>query len=393
MKTVLLGVTGCIAAYKVCEIVRGIQKTASDLNVKVVMTEHATKFVGPTTFRALTGNEVAVSLFDEASDPIHHISLAKEADVFCIAPATANVIAKIANGIADDLLTTTALATRAPLVIAPAMNDKMFENDKTQENIARCEAKGARIVSPASGYLACGDVGAGRLEDPQVIVAEILQALSRSRDLAGKRVLVTAGPTQEAIDPVRYLSNRSSGIQGYAIAAEAAARGAQVTLVSGPVALQQPEGVTCIQVRSAREMLAACEAPFKTADLAVFVAAVSDWRPAEVSQGKIKHDGGNLELTLVPNPDIAATLAADKRGTYVVTFAAETGDPLDYAKAKLVKKNADLVVANDVSSDALGMGTVDNHVWFVERDGVVELPTCSKRAIARELLSRVAKQL
>ena len=311
MKTVLLGVTGCIAAYKACEIVRGIQKTAPDLNVKVVMTEHATKFVGPTTFRALTGNEVAVSLFDEASDPIHHISLAKEADVFCIAPATANVIAKIANGIADDLLTTTALATRAPLVIAPAMNDKMFENEKTQENIARCEAKGARIVSPASGYLACGDVGAGRLEDPQVIVAEILQALSRSRDLAGKRVLVTAGPTQEAIDPVRYLSNRSSGIQGYAIAAEAAARGAQVTLVSGPVALQQPEGVTCIQVRSAREMLAACEAPFKTADLAVFVAAVSDWRPAEVSQGKIKHDGGNLELTLVPNPDIAATLAED----------------------------------------------------------------------------------
>lgn len=392
MKTVLLGITGCIAAYKACEIVRGLQKADSSINVKVVMTEHATHFVGPTTFRALTNNEVAVGLFDNPSDPIHHISLAKECDVFCIAPATANVIAKIANGTADDLLTTTALATKAPIVIAPAMNSGMWNDPATQQNLTACEARGMRVVAPGSGYLACGDVGAGRLEEPAVIVEAILETLKATRDMEGKRVVITAGPTQEPLDPVRYISNGSSGRAGYDIAAEALARGAQVTLVTGPVALTPPEGAEVIRVRTACEMLEACREPFSKADVAVFVAAVSDWRPAEFSQQKMHRDGSSISIEFVPNPDIAATLGAQKGNTYVVAFAAETGDPLDAAKRKLKAKNADLVVANDVSGE-LGMGTRDNHVWLVDSEGVQELPTTSKRVIARELLNRVVDSL
>lgn len=379
---ILLGVTGCIAAYKSCEILRLLQKAGQD--VKVVMTEHATEFVGPTTFRALSGHEVAVELFDEPGDPIHHISLAKEPDVFLVAPATANVIAKIARGVADELLTTTALATKAPLVIAPAMNVEMWRDAATQENIATLEARGCTIVYPDSGYLACGDVGAGRLAEPEAIVQATLDVLARSRDMEGMHVLVTAGPTQEPLDPVRYISNGSSGKSGYALAAEARDRGAQVTLVSGPVSLPDPEGVEVIHVRTALEMLEACETSFADADIAVFVAAVSDWRPEAMREQKIKHDGNGMTVTLVPNPDIAATLAADKGTTKVVTYAAETCDVLENAKRKLAAKNADLVVANDVSGE-LGMGSADNRVWFVSADGTDELPVLPKRLVARRL--------
>lgn len=383
---ILLGVTGCIAAYKSCEILRLLQKAGQD--VKVVMTEHATEFVGPTTFRALSGHEVAVELFDEPGDPIHHISLAKEPDLFLIAPATANVIAKIAQGVADDLLTTTALATKAPLVIAPAMNVEMWRDEATRANVAMLEARGCTIVYPDDGYLACGDVGAGRLASPDIIADATLDVLARTRDMEGMRVLVTAGPTQEPLDPVRYLSNGSSGKSGYALAAEARDRGAQVTLVSGPVALPEPEGVDVIHVRTAREMLDACEAPFADANIAVFVAAVSDWRPEAVREQKIKHDGNDMTVTLVPNPDIAATLAADKGATKVVTYAAETHDVIENAKKKLAAKNADLVVANDVSGE-LGMGSADNRVWFVSADGVEEFPVLPKRLIARKLFDRL----
>lgn len=386
MSLVLLGVTGCIAAYKSCEIVRGLQKSGHD--VKVVMTEHACEFVGPTTFRALTGHEVAVGLFDDPSDPIHHISLAKEPDVFLIAPATANVVAKIAHGVADDLLTTTALATTKPLIVAPAMNAAMWADAATQHNIRTLESRGVTIVSPSSGYLACGEEGEGRLEEPPIIVERTLDVLSRSHDMIGKRVLITAGPTQEPLDPVRYITNGSSGLSGYALAAEALSRGAEVTLVSGPVSLAPPKGAKLVSVRTAREMLEACREPFKEADIAIFVAAVSDWRPQEMSPSKIKHDGGNMELTLVPNPDIAATLAAHKRNTSVVVYAAETGDPIDAAKRKLEIKNADFVVANDISGE-LGMGSADNHVWIVSEEEVVELPTLSKRAIAREIFDKL----
>lgn len=382
----LLGVTGCIAAYKSCEILRLLQKAGQD--VKVVMTEHATEFVGPTTFRALSGHEVAVELFDEPGDPIHHVSLAKEPDVFLIAPATANVIAKIAQGVADDLLTTTALATKVPLVVAPAMNVDMWNDEATQCNISILEARGVTIVRPGDGYLACGDVGQGRLADIETIVDATLEVLARVKDMEGMRVLVTAGPTQEPLDPVRYLTNGSSGRSGYDIAKEARDRGAQVTLVSGPVGLDAPEGVDVINVRTAEEMLAACEAPFAEADIAVFVAAVSDWRPESPSEQKIKHDGGDLTVTLVPNPDIAAALGAHKGDTRVVVYAAETSDVLENARGKLASKNADLVVANDVSGE-LGMNSRDNKVWFVEADSVTELPVMPKRQIARALFDRL----
>ena len=280
LKTVLIGVTGCIAAYKSAEIVRALQKRG--LRVKVAMTEHATHFIDPLTFRSLTHEPVAVGLFDDPSDPIHHISLAEEADLFLIAPCTANVVAKIAHGIADDLLTTTALACTAPLVVAPAMNVHMYEAAATQENLSTLARRGARIVEAGSGYLACGDVGRGRLAEIEDIVDCVLATLEGEarRDLEGMHVLVTAGPTEEPIDPVRFITNRSSGKMGYAVAEVAAARGAKVTLVSGPVALDAPAGVDRVPVRTACEMLESASDPFERCDIAVFTAAVADMRPA-----------------------------------------------------------------------------------------------------------------
>ncbi len=392
-KTVLVGVTGCIAAYKSCEIVRLLQKAG--VRVKVVMTEHATEFVGPTTFRALTHETVAVGLFDDPSDPIHHVSLAQEADVFLIAPCTANVIAKIANGLADDLLTTTALACTSPLVIAPAMNVNMYENAATRYNIGKLHIRGARIVEAGDGYLACGDVGRGRLAEPADIVAAVLEELGVSRDLAGRRVLVTAGPTVEPIDPVRYISNHSSGKTGYAIARAAARRGADVTLVSGPTALAAPEGVRTVHVKTARDMLAAAEEAFPAADVAVFSAAVADMRPKEPAARKLKKgepgaDLGTIEL--VENPDILATLGAAKRDGQVVVvgFAAETENVVANARKKLATKHADLIVGNLVG-EGRAFGTDDNEVWFVTADDVDELPLMSKERLADAILDRAVQ--
>lgn len=385
-KTVLIGITGCIAAYKTCEIVRGLQRAGC--RVKIVMTENATRFVGPTTFRALTGEKVAVSLFDDPADPIQHISLAKEADVFLIAPCTGDVMAKMTTGIADDLLSTTVLATRSPLVIAPAMNVNMWENAATCHNLAVLEERGVVVIPPTRGILACGDEGTGKLAPVDDIVAGTLEVLERRDDLAGKRVLVTAGPTYEAIDPVRYLGNRSSGKMGYAIARAAQRRGADVTLVSGPVALPEPYGVSVVRVESAQEMLAACESVFADADIAIFSAAVSDFRPSTPASRKIKKsDGGMRSIELVENPDILATLAEHKGSTFVVGFAAETHDVLDYAADKLVSKHADLIVANDVSGD-VGFGTDENRVWFVTADGQEELPLLSKALIGERLIDK-----
>ena len=392
-KTVLLGVTGCIAAYKSCEIVRALQKAG--VHVKVVMTEHATEFVGPTTFRALTHEKVAVGLFDDPEDPIHHVSLAQEADAFLIAPCTANVIAKIANGIADDLLTTTALATTAPLIIAPAMNVNMYDNGATRYNIGKLHIRGARIVEAGDGYLACGDVGKGRLADIEDIVSATLDELGVRRDLDGRRVMVTAGPTVEPIDPVRYISNRSSGKTGYAIARAAALRGADVTLVSGPVSLPAPEGVRVVRVRTAREMLAAAEEAFRDTDIAVFAAAVADMRPRAVSDRKLKkgRDGDELgAIELVENPDILATLAARKDRQVVVGFAAETNDVVPNAEAKLAAKRADFVVANQVG-EGMAFGTDDNAVWFVDAEEVEELPRMPKSRLADEILDKAVQFL
>lgn len=392
-KTVLLGVTGCIAAYKSCEIVRALQKAG--VRVKVVMTEHATEFVGPTTFRALTHEKVAVGLFDDPEDPIHHVSLAQEADAFLIAPCTANVIAKIANGIADDLLTTTALATTAPLIIAPAMNVSMYDNGATRYNIGKLHIRGARIVEAGDGYLACGDVGKGRLADIEDIVGATLDELGVRRDLDGRRVMVTAGPTVEPIDPVRYISNRSSGKTGYAIARAAALRGADVTLVSGPVSLPAPEGVRVVRVRTAHEMLEAAEEAFRDADIAVFAAAVADMRPRAVSDRKLKKslDGDELgAIELVENPDILATLAARKDCQVVVGFAAETNDVVPNAEAKLAAKRADFVVANQVG-EGMAFGTDDNAVWFVDAEEVEELPRMPKSRLADEILDKAVQFL
>ena len=393
-KTVLVGVTGCIAAYKSCEIVRLLQKAG--VRAKVVMTEHATEFVGPTTFRALTREPVAVGLFDDPADPIHHVSLAQEADCFVIAPCTANVIAKIANGLADDLLTTTALACTCPLVVAPAMNVHMYENPATRYNLGKLHIRGARIVEAGDGYLACGDVGRGRLAEPADIVAAVLEELDMRRDLAGRRVMVTAGPTVEPIDPVRYLTNRSSGKTGYALARAAAARGADVTLVSGPVALPEPEGVRIVHVETAREMLSAAQEAFAAADVAVFSAAVADMRPREVAARKLKKGEADAMLgtiELVENPDILATLGAAKRpGQVVVGFAAETDDVVANAQRKLSSKHADLIVGNEVGGGR-AFGTDDNEVWFVTAEETYGLPLMPKDRLADRILDVAASFL
>lgn len=392
-KTVLIGVTGCIAAYKSAEIVRALQKRG--LRVKVVMTEHATHFIDPLTFRSLTHEPVAVGLFDDPSDPIHHISLAEEADLFLIAPCTANVAAKIAHGIADDLLSTTALACTAPLVVAPAMNVHMYEAAATKENLSTLARRGASIVEAGSGYLACGDVGRGRLAEIEDIVDCVLETLEGEarRDLEGMHVFVTAGPTEEPIDPVRFITNRSSGKMGYAVAEAAAARGAKVTLVSGPVALDAPAGVDRVPARTACEMLESASDPFERCDIAVFTAAVADMRPAAPVDHKLKKsssDDADLlsRIELVENPDILATLAARKRDDQVIVgFAAETDDVVANAQRKLASKHADFIVANRVG-EGVAFGTDDNQATLVLVDGSVDLPLMSKRELADRILDQ-----
>lgn len=392
MKTVLLGVTGCIAAYKSCEILRGLQKAG--VRVKVVMTENATRFVGPATFRALTREPVAVGLFDDApEDPIHHVSLAQEADLFLIAPCTANVMAKIAHGIADDLLTTTALAAAGPLVLAPAMNVAMYRNEVTQQNMAALRQRGVGFIEAEDGYLACGDTGPGRLADPEAIVASVLEMLAITPDLTGKRVLITAGPTREPIDPVRFISNGSSGKTGFALAETAAQRGAAVTLVTGPVALNDLPGVKTVRVETAQEMFNAVSEHFPEADIAIFSAAVCDGRPKEASSRKLKKGVDAEALAVVElreNPDILATMGASKRPEQVVVgFAAETEDLEANARKKLARKGADMIVANLVGNGR-GFATDSNEVLLVTADGTEPLPLMDKSELANEILSRIA---
>ena len=387
-KTVLIGVTACVAIYKTCEIIRGLQKAG--VRAKVVMTEHSTNFINPTLFRSLTREPVAVGLFDDRpGDPIHHISLSKEADLLLIAPCTANVIAKLANGIADDLLTTTALATKAPIVIAPAMNVNMYENAATQANMGTLRSRGVAFIDAESGYLACGDVGKGRLADPSVIVAAVLEMLEVKRDLAGKRVLVTAGPTVEPIDAVRFISNPSSGKTGFAIAEAAIERGADVALVTGPVALDDVAGAEMVRVRTACEMFLEVDTRFDDADIAVFTAAVSDFRPATVADRKLKKGVDNESLSsieLVENPDILATMGERKSaGQVVIGFAAETDDVEANAREKLIRKNADLIVGNDVS-EGKAFGVDDNQVLFVTAESTQAMPLMSKADLANAIL-------
>ena len=390
-KTVLLGVTGCVAAYKACEVVRGLQKAG--LRVKVVMTKNATEFINPGQFRALTREPVAVGTFDDApGDPIHHISLSKEADVFLIAPCTANVLGKIANGIADDLLTTTAMATTAPIVLAPAMNVNMYENEATQHNLKILAERGVRIVDADSGYLACGDVGKGRLAEPADIVKTVLDVLEVKRDMRGKRVVVTAGPTVEPIDAVRYISNPSSGKMGFALAEAAADRGADVVLVTGPVGLDDPEDVEVVRVKTAQEMFNAVDGVFADSDIAVFSAAVSDFRPEQVVDRKLKKGSDDDALTtikLVENPDILATMGEKKHADqYVIGFAAETENVVENARKKLETKHADMIVGNPVG-ESKGFGADDNEAVLVTKDGESHLESMSKRALADRIFDAV----
>lgn len=386
--TVVVGVTGCIAAYKACELVRALQRAGC--RVKVVMTENATRFVGTATFRALTGEPVAVSLWDEPAAKVHHISLAEEADVFVIAPATANVIAKLAGGRADDLLTTSALATEAPLVIAPAMNVHMWRAEPTRANVSALRERGAVIAEPEVGELACGDVGEGRLATVEEIAAAVLAEAGRARDLVGVSVLVTAGPTEEPIDPVRFIGNRSSGKTGYAIAEEAARRGADVTLVSGPTSLPDPFGVRTIRVTTALQLKEAVHDAYEAADVVVATAAVADFRPAKVAAEKLKKSEAPETIPLERNPDVLAGLGERKGDRLLVGFAAETERVLEEAARKLADKRLDLVVANDVSTPGLGFGSDLNRVWLVTQAGSEELQVCSKKTIARELWDRLA---
>lgn len=381
-KKILLGVSGGIAAYKACEIVSRLKKQGAE--VRVILTEHAAEFVPETTFEALSGNPVGLKLFGcDGGWEIRHVRWPQGADLFVVAPATANVLAKMANGIADDLLTSSLLAATCPILAAPAMNTAMWQNPATQANLKTLLARGVKTVGPGSGHLACGDSGDGRMSEAAEIVAEAERLLCARKDLAGRKVLVTAGPTREPLDPVRFLTNESSGKMGYAIAEAARDRGAEVTLVSGPVALPAPAGVTVVPVETTEDLFEAVTSRCEAQDIIVQAAAPADFR-AERAEQKIKKQGdAPLVMTLTPTPDVAAAVGARKReGQFVVAFAAETQNLLENARRKLVKKNASLVVANDVTRAGAGFGTDTNIAAFVTAQGVRELPLMSKRELA-----------
>lgn len=386
---VVLGVTGGIAVYKACELLRLLQKRGID--VFVVMTQNACRFVAPLTFETLSGHPVAVDTFDRPQTwEVEHIALAKRADLFLIAPATANIMGKMACGIADDMLSTTVMATRAPVLVAPAMNTGMWENTAVQQNVKTLRARGVEIVAPVSGHLACGDSGAGKLEDVEVIAERACELLFAKKDMEGLRVMVTAGPSREALDPVRYISNRSSGKMGYAIAQAAQKRGAEVTLLSGPVAIEVPQGVKLVPFTTTQELLDRASELAREQDLLIQAAAPADYRAKEVAPQKIKKQGGEpMTFTLVENPDVAATLGKAKRsGQVFVGFAAETNDVLAHAKDKLARKNLDMIVANDVTRPGAGFDVDTNIVTLITKDWQEALPMMSKAEVAQRILDR-----
>ena len=387
-KNIVLGVTGGIAAYKACDLVSRLKKQGAC--VRVVLTANACKFVPPLTFETLSSNPVVTDTF-EPRKSLEHISLAKWADAFVIAPASANCLAKLANGIADDLLSTTALAMTAPLLIAPAMNANMWRHPATRANFKTLLERGAQAVGPMSGHLACGDDDVGRMAEPAQIVEALDKLLNPRRDFEGKHVLVTAGPTVERIDPVRYITNRSSGKMGYAIAEAARDRGAEVTLVSGPVNLAAPTGMEVVKIESSADLCEAVLSRGDWADVVIQAAAPADYTPANVAQSKIKKTGAGMTLELKNTTDIAKALGERKRpGQVLVAFAAETDRVLENAKGKLEKKNADLIVANDVTRPGAGFGVDTNAVTLITREDEKPLPVMSKRDVADAILDRVA---
>ena len=389
-KTIVLGVTGSIAAYKAAEIAS--QLTQAGAKVEVVMTREAIQFISPITFRAITGRPVVTEMFDLASEySVEHVSLAHAADIVVIAPATANIIAKLAAGIADDMLCCTVLATKAPVLVAPAMETNMYNNQVTQDNLSRLKARGFAVVGPASGWLASGKEGLGRLADINDIIGSIRQILGRKGNLAGKHIVVTAGGTQEPIDPVRYISNRSSGKMGYALAEAARDRGAKVTLITAPTSLSEPVGVDVIRVNTAHEMYQVVGNVVHKADALIMAAAVADYRPQSAAKEKIKKGSAGLTLRLEPTPDILSSV----KGNFVkVGFAAESANLVENASKKLKQKRLDLIVANDITASDSGFGADTNRVTMIDRKGKIEyLPLLPKREVADKVLDKVAKLL
>ena len=391
-KTIVLGVSGGIACYKAAALASLLVKQHAD--VQVIMTENATKFVSPITFEQLTGQKALTDTFDRNfRHSVEHIAVADRADLVLIAPATANVIAKLANGLADDMLTTTVLACDCPKAIAPAMNTKMYENPVTQDNLQKLRHYGWEVAEPGEGHLACGTQGKGRLPEPEQLLELCLHAVAREKDLKGKRVLVTAGPTREALDPVRYLTNRSSGRMGYAIARAAARRGAEVTLVSGPTALPRPGYVETVEVESAQEMYEAVTSRAPEMDIIIKAAAVADYRPETVADNKIKKKDGDLSIPLARTKDILAALGQSKKpGQFLCGFSMETENLIENSRKKLTKKNLDMVAANNVKVEGAGFGVETNVLTLITAQGEKELPLMSKDEAADALLDEILRQ-
>ena len=388
-KTVLLGITGSIAAYKIAYLASALHKLHAD--VHVLMTENATNFINPITFETLTGNKCLVDTFDRNFQfQVEHVSIAKKADVVMIAPASANVIGKLANGLADDMLTTTVMACRCQKILAPAMNTAMYENPVVQDNIRKLQTYGYEVITPASGYLACGDTGAGKMPEPETLLEYILKEAAFQKDLAGKKLLVTAGPTQEAIDPVRCLTNHSSGKMGYAIAKMAMLRGAEVTLVSGPTAIEPPLFVKVVPVTSARDMFEAVTGLSDEQDIIIKAAAVADYRPKQVSEDKVKKKDDQASIELERTDDILKYLGQHKKqGQFLCGFSMETRDMLRNSRAKLEKKNLDMVAANNLKVEGAGFQEDTNVLTLITQDEEVSLPLMSKEDAALKILDKI----
>ena len=388
-KTVLLGITGSIAAYKIAYLASALHKLHAD--VHVLMTENATNFINPITFETLTGNKCLVDTFDRNFQfQVEHVSIAKKADVVMIAPASANVIGKLANGLADDMLTTTVMACRCQKILAPAMNTAMYENPVVQDNIRKLQTYGYEVITPASGYLACGDTGAGKMPEPETLLEYILKEAAFQKDLAGKKLLVTAGPTQEAIDPVRCLTNHSSGKMGYAIAKMAMLRGAEVTLVSGPTAIEPPLFVKVVPVTSARDMFEAVTGLSDEQDIIIKAAAVADYRPKQVSEDTVKKKDDQVSIELERTDDILKYLGQHKKqGQFLCGFSMETRDMLRNSRAKLEKKNLDMVAANNLKVEGAGFQGDTNVLTLITQDEEVSLPLMSKEDAALKILDKI----
>ena len=391
-KTIILGVSGSIAAYKIASLASALVKLHAD--VHVIMTKNATNFIHPITFETLTGNKCLTDTFDRNFDySVEHVALAKKADVVLVAPASANVIGKLAHGLADDMLTTTILACQCPKIVAPAMNTRMFRNSIVQDNMKLLKCYGMEVIDPATGYLACGDTGEGKMPEPELLLQYILKALVTKKDLEGVNVLVTAGPTREALDPVRYITNHSTGKMGYAVAKAAAMRGADVTLVSGPTELIPPPFVKVVDVVSAEEMFQAVTSRSNKQDIIIKAAAVADYRPVNVSDQKVKKKDGEMSIALERTKDILAYLGEHKKeGQFLCGFSMETENMLENSVAKLVKKNLDMVIANNLKVEGAGFGTNTNIVTVITRKGGQQLPLMSKDEVADRILDAILKE-